>query len=113
MASGEFDLSSLTQRLAEYKQEHLVRFWNDLDDTERGHLYNELTNLDLGYITQCFKNCQEELAKVSTVIDDQLEPLPESVLGSLVRTDAETLRRYEDIGMIATFCYRCSKGLYK
>jgi len=99
MGTSEFDLNSLTQRLAEYNQEHLVRFWNDLDDTERGQLYNELTNLDLGYITQCFKNCQEELTKASTVIDDQLEPLPDSVLGSLVRTDVETLRKYEDIGL--------------
>jgi len=116
MAGGEVDLSSLTQRLAEHNQEHLVRFWNDLNDSERERLHAELTSLDLGYIAQCFKNCQEELTTVAAAIDDQLDPLPESVLGSLVRTDVETLRRYEDIGMITTIiliilCFRAEHFL--
>jgi UDP-N-acetylglucosamine/UDP-N-acetylgalactosamine diphosphorylase len=100
MGSGNIDLASLTERLTAHNQQHLIKFWDQLSDSERTQLYEELNSLDFGYIAHCFKHCQEELLQASTAIDDKLQPLPESVVGSYVRTDADTLRRYEDIGNI-------------
>ena len=96
MASG--DIESLNQQLIQYNQLHLIQFWDQLNDIERQQLYSELSHLDLNYITQCFQSCCDELNTVATSIDDQLEPLPSSVVGSVVRTDSKTLQEYEDIG---------------
>jgi UDP-N-acetylglucosamine/UDP-N-acetylgalactosamine diphosphorylase len=100
MGSGKVDLTALTSRLTEYNQQHLIKFWDQLSESERNQLYGELNSLDFAYVSRCFKECQEELQKAATAIDDQLQPLPESVVGSYVRTDAAVLQRYEDIGKI-------------
>ncbi len=40
-------LAALRPRLADHGQEHVLRFWDELDDTERGILLDELEALDL------------------------------------------------------------------
>jgi len=101
MAASDMDIAALRQHLTTYNQQHLIKFWDELSDVERKTLYQELTALDLDYVTQCFKQCQEDLSQAEQSIDDLLEPLPDSDLGSVVRTDAQTLKHYQQIGLTA------------
>jgi len=89
------DQVELRQRLAEHGQEHLLRFWDHLDETEQCRLTAELSALDLGYVNRCYEACIGDLKRVNGNFDDRLEPLPESVVGSVVRSDPETLKGYE------------------
>jgi len=84
--------------LTEHGQEHLLRFWNELGETERCQLIAELSSLDIGYVNQCYEACIVDLTRPNGNCDDRLEPLPESVIGSVVHTDPETLKQYEHEG---------------
>lgn len=95
---AHLDIEVLRQRLAEHGQDHLLRFWDHLDDSERHRLTAELSSLDLGYVNQCYEACISDLKRTNGNCDDHLEPLPESVIGSVVRTDSETMKQYEQEG---------------
>jgi UDP-N-acetylglucosamine/UDP-N-acetylgalactosamine diphosphorylase len=100
MDSGNVDIDSLRQNLAKYGQEHLLKFWDILNEVEREHLYKELSELDLDYTSRCCRECLRDLDETThESIDDHLEPLPDSVFGSVVGTAAETLRLYEEEGL--------------
>jgi len=100
---GHVDIEMLRARLVEHGQEHLLRFWDHLDETDRQHLTVELLSLDLEYVNRCYEACIGDLKRANGNCDSQLEPLPESVVGSIVRTDAETMKRYEQEGL-KLFC---------
>ena len=47
-------------------------------------------------------------------VDDHLQPVPQDIMGSVTRTDPETLRQYEETGKIAWQYSDCSfEGLKK
>jgi len=92
------DVEVLRQRLAEHGQDHLLRFWDHLDETERHRLTAELSSLDLGYVNRCYEACIDDLKRTNGNCDNRLEPLPESVVGSVVRSDVETMKEYEQEG---------------
>jgi len=92
------DVDILRQRLAEHGQDHLLRFWDHLDETEQHRLTSELSSLDLGYVNRCYEACIGDLKRTNGNCDDRLEPLPESVVGSVVRTEADTMKQYEQEG---------------
>lgn len=98
------DIEKLRARLTQHGQEHVLRFWAELSDTERRSLYDELDGLDLARLNEAFKECmgQEAGAKGESAdgsIDDRLEPPPEDVVGSVVQTDQDTLASYERQGL--------------
>ena len=89
------DMEVLRQQLAEHGQEHLLTFLDYLSETERHQLTAELSSLDVGYVNRCYEACIGDLKRSNGNFDDRLEPLPESVVGSVVRSDQETLQQYE------------------
>ena len=38
--------------------------------------------------------------KMAEKVDDHLQPVPQDIMGSVTRTDPETLRQYEETGRI-------------
>ena len=95
---AHLDLVELRRRLEEHGQGHLLRFWDHLGETEQHQLTSELSTLDVGYVNRCYEACVGELKRSNGNCDDHLEPLPESVVGSVVRSDPETLKQYEREG---------------
>jgi len=89
------DVKVLHQRLAEHGQAHLLQFWDHLSETEQFRLSTELSALDAGYVNRCYEACIDDLKRPTSNFDHLLEPLPESVVGSVVRTDPEILKQYE------------------
>ena len=70
------DVSGLRAQLQKFDQEHLLAFWDDLSDQEKTLLYNELSQLDLEYVTQSFERCVADLNAKAEKLDDRMEPLP-------------------------------------
>lgn len=93
------DVEGLKSRLAEANQEHLMKYWDQLSDSEKSQLYNELNHLDFKEINGFFKSSMEDLASASEKLDDLLEPLPKEVCGRVVNTQQEDLLQYDVDGM--------------
>lgn len=112
------DYEELQKKLSEYGQEHLLDFWTRLSESDQRCLTSELLDLDLRHIVKSFDDCTEDLKQASETLDDQLEPLPKEVLGSVTKSDAETLNRYRTEGVQRFFSlkltafdqYRCSSA---
>ena len=53
----------LETRLKEFDQEHLMRFYNTLDDDQQIKLSNELKNVDFKKIARLYTKVKEDLNK--------------------------------------------------
>jgi UDP-N-acetylglucosamine/UDP-N-acetylgalactosamine diphosphorylase len=78
---------SLAARLSRFGQEHLLRWWNDLDDSGRGRLVAELEAIDLGEVDALFHQLvkEEEALSPARVAPVEVDRLP--------RTDGERVAR--------------------
>ena len=92
------DVDSLRTRLNSAGQGHLLEFWDTLSDSEKASLYKELNQMNFEEINSYFETAMNSLKHASDKLDDLLEPLPESVCGSVAQSDAETLAKYETAG---------------
>ncbi|XP_013409535.1 UDP-N-acetylhexosamine pyrophosphorylase isoform X1 [Lingula anatina] len=93
------DLESLRKELSENGQEHLLQFWDTLDEEKKQSLYSDLKNLDYAKNNIYFKRCMESLKLAGEKLDDHLQPPPPEVCGSFLDTDKETLKKYEEDGL--------------
>ena len=57
-----------------------------------------LQTTDLAEVNSYFRQCMRDASKMAEKVDDHLEPIPPQIMGSVTRTDPETLRQYEEIG---------------
>ena len=64
------DVAGLRVQLQKYEQEHLLAFWDDLSEEEKTLLFNELSQLDLEYVTQSFDRCVADLNAKAEKLDD-------------------------------------------
>jgi len=104
------DETELRRRLVEHGQDQLMKFWDHLSESEQRQLTAELSSIDLAYVSQCYEACVGDLKRTDGNCDKHLQPLPESVVGSVVRSDPETLELYEHEGLelccvLVGFCF--------
>lgn len=92
------NIDSLRSRLDAAGQGHLLEFWDTLTDAEKQSLYKELDHMNFTEINGFFQTAMQSLKHVADKLDDLLEPLPAEVCGSVTRTDAETISKYNTIG---------------
>ncbi|XP_037076480.1 UDP-N-acetylhexosamine pyrophosphorylase-like isoform X2 [Pollicipes pollicipes] len=102
--SGEntdsMDVDSLRADLEKVGQEHVLRFWSDLEPQRQRKLYNDLRGIDLPEVNAFYRSTLEE-AEDQEKLDDRLKPVPADVFGSVVRSSPEELQRYNDVGLEA------------
>lgn len=94
------NFESLRESLTRYGQEHLLRFWDDLSESERKQLISDIQELNLSEIQSFFKRATASLEESSAKLDDRLQPVPESTFMSISRTAKDQLKIYEDEGKI-------------
>ena len=85
--------------MVKHDQEHVLRFWDELGQdgvasAEQRSLYEELKDIKYEELMRFFKTCTDEM-KREEKLDDELEPLPDEVVGSFARTNAKQLAKYE------------------
>jgi UDP-N-acetylglucosamine/UDP-N-acetylgalactosamine diphosphorylase len=78
---------SLSARLSQHGQEHLLRWWTDLDKAARERLVAEITAIDLGQVDELFHQLvkEESALKPELVSPVEVDRLP--------RTDGERVAR--------------------
>ena len=106
------------QRLADANQAHLLAFWSELNDEQREILVNDINEVDLDRATKAFEGVKQELFADTSIpinerlalnvraeskqenIDELMEPVPESVTGSISESTEEQLEKYRQLGSL-------------
>ena len=68
----EDDFSKLKSKLEECGQEHILSFWNELDEDEKNSLKTQIENIDFRQI----KNLYENSLKNQPFSMDTISPIP-------------------------------------
>jgi len=89
------DVTALRKQLEKYDQSHLLAFWDKISENERKELYEELTTLNLEYVTDSFERCTNLANAKAEKLDDHMEPLPNDICGSVRRMTPQDKLNYE------------------
>lgn len=92
---------SLVEILKPYAQEHLLKFWDDLNDSEKETLYNEIHHTDLEEITSHYNRVKSNTEEEVKEIDSAMKPIPHDLKGSFTDSTPEQLNDYELEGLKA------------
>lgn len=92
------NFETLKETLSRHGQEHLLRFWDELSDTQRKQLISDIQELNLEEVQSFFKRATASIDESSAKLDDRLQPVPESTFMSISRSTKEQLKVYEDEG---------------
>ncbi|XP_072919641.1 UDP-N-acetylhexosamine pyrophosphorylase isoform X2 [Hemitrygon akajei] len=95
------DENGLRQRLAADGQAHLLRFWDELKEAERGELLADLDACHFPETMRFFRQAVQgsEALQRQQKVDEHMEPVPKEVQGSITR-DRERLPTWEAEGLL-------------
>lgn len=109
--------AALKERLAKANQEHLIAYWSELNDKQRQILLDDLAEVDIDRVTRAYNGIKQELFADPTIpndlkskdnvqeeikqdnIDDLMEPVPDSITGSIDESTEEQLNSYQQQGL--------------
>ncbi|XP_069790971.1 UDP-N-acetylhexosamine pyrophosphorylase-like protein 1 [Narcine bancroftii] len=86
------------QRLVEAGQPEVLRFWPQLSDTERKTLATTVQQQEPGELRAHCEAAIRARTASQTPLARLMEPLPQEVVGSVSRTEADVLRRWQERG---------------
>jgi len=111
-------MEDLLMKLEPYRQDHLVRFWNELTDDEQDRLYAEISDLEVERLAHDFRRTIEESNMNSKILTEQMRPISDECKGSLMASTREQLDRYEAtalrpslMGKLLSSCWLVDKAL--
>lgn len=91
----------LLSLLEPYGQEHLIKFWDELNEPEQEYLKDELKQLDFSELDVSFKKVLSEMNESVKEIDSAIQPVPRELKGSIEKSSKEQLISYEMEGLKA------------
>lgn len=91
----------LLNRLKDYGQDHIVKFWEELNEYQKEALYQEIERIDIEELTRYYKDVRSDLSKKVEELDSVMQPIPGEQKGSVVSSSREQLKRYENEGLKA------------
>lgn len=94
------NVNDLKLRLSKAGQEHLLHFWNELEEAQQVELYAELQAMNFEELNFFFQKAIEGFNHSSQQekVDARMEPVPREVLGSATR-DQDQLQAWESEGL--------------
>uniref|UniRef100_A0A8C4PXU4 UDP-N-acetylglucosamine diphosphorylase n=1 Tax=Eptatretus burgeri TaxID=7764 RepID=A0A8C4PXU4_EPTBU len=93
--------SSLRERLAAAGQDHVLRYWEELERSQREAFIKQLSSLDLTTLRQdfeCFTAPHDDWGPSRSPVD--LEPPLENLLGSVSSSDPECVQSWRQRGLL-------------
>ena len=88
-------------RLESAGQSHALRFWAELSAEERDVFLDELSQLDAEELSQHCRAAAEAASRASGEgerLEARMEPVAPEFIGSVCKSDQETLQQWEDEG---------------
>ncbi|KAL6094263.1 hypothetical protein STEG23_022289 [Scotinomys teguina] len=94
------NVNDLKLRLSRAGQEHLLHFWNELEEAQQVDLYTELQAMNFEELNLFFQKAIGGFDHSShqEKVDARMEPVPREVLGSATR-DQDQLQAWESEGL--------------
>uniref|UniRef100_A0A2K5YJV5 UDP-N-acetylglucosamine pyrophosphorylase 1 n=1 Tax=Mandrillus leucophaeus TaxID=9568 RepID=A0A2K5YJV5_MANLE len=94
------NVNDLKLTLSKAGQEHLLHFWNELEEAQQVELYAELQAMNFEELNLFFQKAIEGFNQSSHQknVDARMEPVPREVLGSATR-DQDQLQAWESEGL--------------
>ncbi|XP_014239928.1 UDP-N-acetylhexosamine pyrophosphorylase-like protein 1 [Cimex lectularius] len=94
------DIEDYRRHLANYGQEHVLQFWDDLSQDDRDEFFQEIKDIDVPEVLGYFKKAVEGRDESKAKIDDRLMPIPPGLYGAVSRTPKALLQSYEEEGLL-------------
>ncbi len=91
----------LVKQLEIYGQQHLVQFWDELDEKDKEFLYNEIKHTDFAELEGFYLKVKLEMNESAQELDSLMKPIPNDLKGSYANSSKEQLRNYELEGLRA------------
>jgi UDP-N-acetylglucosamine/UDP-N-acetylgalactosamine diphosphorylase len=98
---SQISKEELVSYLKPFGQDHLVAFWNELNEEEKIQLKDDIDSIDFHEVNSSFKRIQEEKDAITQDIDSNIEPVPAELKGSFVKSTQDQLEKYEAEGLKA------------
>jgi len=95
----------IVEELRRYGQEHVIKFYDELSDTQKTLLEADIRDIDWKSLDKIYeeqvKNKLEDskLKAPSKIEDDLLEELPSNCIEGTTRCDSQTLEKYRTTGL--------------
>lgn len=91
-------LADIKNHLAQYNQQHLLKFWEKLNDNERKTFLEQLSTLRCDALNDIFHKAVET-AKSTECLDDRMTPFPSNQYESEVNCSSEKLAGFKRKGL--------------
>ncbi|KAM8871936.1 UDP-N-acetylhexosamine pyrophosphorylase-like protein 1 [Synchiropus picturatus] len=93
-------LEEIRQRLASAGQTHVLHFWPELSEEERDAFLNELSQLDLAGLKAHCEGAARAAESSADRLDQHMQPVPPEFIGSVKKSDADSLTEWEKEGLL-------------
>jgi len=96
---ADVDVEALRAELRQHGQEHLLQFWETLDQDQRRELLRDIKEINFAEAIEFFRHTMEAADKDEEKLDERLQPIPPELHGAITRTSPELLRHYENLAL--------------
>lgn len=86
------------QELEAAGQSHVLQFWSELSEEEKQSFLQELSQLDLKGLKNHCEGAQRAAESPPESLDQLIEPVPAGSIGSVRKSDGESLTEWENEG---------------
>lgn len=93
------DFDSVIALLKKYDQQHIIKFWDRLNEKEKTVLLEDVCQLNLPEVMEMFNKTVENSSDNQQKLDDKMKPIPAELYGAVNRSPKELLLKYEEIGL--------------
>lgn len=90
-------MESLSKELLAHKQDHLLCFWDELPESERQVLREDLEQLDVTNVMALFDKAISTFDKSKELLDKRIYPVPDDVFSSL--ETCTNVENYRNLGL--------------
>ena len=91
----------MTDYLKKYGQEHLVKYWEELNEEQKDELHADLERIDVAEMNEYFGRVKADLTQQAQELDALMQPVPKELTGSYENCSPEQLKKYELDGLRA------------
>lgn len=85
--------------LNKHKQDHLLKFYNDLNDDERVNFIKHISTIEYEETNKLFKKAMDSLNSEIKKLDHYMKPIPQNQIESEETTDKDQLEKYFSRGL--------------
>ncbi|KAE9539834.1 hypothetical protein AGLY_005086 [Aphis glycines] len=93
------DFDSVITLLKKYDQEHVIKFWNKLDEKQKAFLLEDIHELNIPEVVEMFKTTLENMNTNQQKLDNRMNPIPAELYGAVNRSPKELLIKYKQMGL--------------